>query len=315
MQEYGAPTESEVQRLFGVSSCELGLERLDLTDECQKSITVFPISLFGIPDSKVRGMRVLKLTSRVRVKRGEHFLQTLTQVDENQGASWLTYLNNQLIKDRCDAKAGKRGLLRVSSYDDLHAKALVLQGVLTSEQISKYESDAEVADAHEPTTPRSPEPSADADGSDVYLFNASEAPSKKPRVMDPTAAVRRAAGELPEAETNRKRGAASRGRGTGRGRGDKKVKKEEEPAVPDEEEEDAEANKVDWEAFKERDPEMFEVAMKHYNLTNKVSSCFHYLDVASFLRNQKLGQVVNGVPQLPFVKGLVGFKGKAHADS
>ena len=39
---------------------------------------------------------------------------------------------------------------------------------------------------------------------------------------------------------------------------------------------------------------MYAVAEKHFEKTGKASMCFHFLDVGRFLRNEKLGQVLNG---------------------
>ena len=162
-----------------------------------------------------------------------------------------------------------------------------MQGTLGEHQVAEYEEEShtEAGDGEE------------GQDHEAAGFLDDEAPRvKKVRVEDPTAAVRRAVGEHEDSGT-RKRATAARGRG--RGRGDsKRVKTEEAPELEDAEEDEeggGEDHKIDWELFKKRDPEMYAVAIKHYDLTGKASWCFHALKVESFLTNQKLGQVLNGV--------------------
>ena len=305
VQEYGAPTEKEVNRLFGgLTTGQLGLQRLDVTDECNRQLTVYPVELFGVPDRKLRGMRILRLSSKVRVEHAEHFLQPSTQIHASQGSSWLSYLASQMVSQRSEEKAGKKGLIAVKSFEDLEAKAMELRGELADQQLvfegEQDEANKENDDGEQPVDLDPAAATADEQGGAAreQAFLEDATPMKKPRVEDPTAAMRRAAGEgrADAQPSNRKR---TGGLGHFKTKADSKrtkveAKETEEPEDPEAEGGD-DANDETWESFEKRDKEMYDVAMKHYDLTGKFSGCFHFLGVGGFLQNKKLGQVLNGV--------------------
>ena len=140
MKEVGAPTETEVQKLFGVSAGQLGLERMEITDEENKTLSVYPLELHGVPAEVLAGIRRLRLSSKVKITRSEHFVTPATQIAQGQGESWLSYLAGMLIGKRTK-DLGKRGRLALPDYDSLHARACEMQGILTAQQERMYEAD------------------------------------------------------------------------------------------------------------------------------------------------------------------------------
>ena len=303
VRELGAPTQTEVQRLFGVSPQHLQLEKWEVKGEDNTNLTIYPIELQGIPMEKLAGIRRLNLKARTVVTGAEHFVRPKTQVAADQGKTWLDYLANQLVQQRKEGLATRRGQVCLPSYEDLHAKAMELQGIITQDQV-QYEEAEVTHEAMESAPVQDGQPCHEEAG-----FLPSSA-SRQPQVMDPDARMREAVGETANQGSARKRSAAGAASNTGaqraKGRaGTGKRKKtggldplDEILEAPEEEEDETANANIDWDAFESRDPEMFSVASAHYDLTGKVASCFHYLSPSKFLLGEKLGQVLNGATQL-----------------
>ena len=224
MSELGAPTESEVLRLFGVGHRQLGLDPMQCTSEDNQTLSVFPISLHGIPLQKLAGIRRLRLISRVFVSRGEHFVWPASQIAEQQGETWLNFLSTQLTqKRRTDMSSKKKGPLNLKTYEDLHAKAMELQGVLSAQQAQMYEDEpAAIAAGEAGDGGENLSPDADCEsGDEGYRPDAEARTRKAAKVEDPQAAMMRAVGQEPPSQRV-KRAAAGSAEGRGRGRGQKK---------------------------------------------------------------------------------------------
>ena len=286
-----------MQRLFNATSSQLGLARTEVTGENQKPLTVFPIELLGMPADKVFGIRRLRWTCKTTINRAEHFLSAERQIHGSQGNSWYKYLGDQLLKKRTEGLQLRRGGQPcIPTYENLRAQAMELQGLVGANQLV-YEKEPEAMEEGEQAEMQS----GDEAGNEDQQF-LPDAPSssglKREVVEDPTAAMRLAVGDDLPSEANRKRQAAAGPKRAQRAKKGRKVKEEGTGPEDEDEAEDGEANSVDWEAFKERDPEMHEIALKHLEVTGKVSGCFHVLTVARFLRNERLGQAANGAPCL-----------------
>ena len=98
--EIAAPTEKDIVRLLGVTPADLGLKKVDLVGEKGVTMTIFPMSLHGIPMKHWVSIRKLRLSSQVRVSRDEMFVTGQNQIAQEQPANWLNHLVGTMVDDR-----------------------------------------------------------------------------------------------------------------------------------------------------------------------------------------------------------------------
>ena len=121
--ELGAPTEKDIIRILGVTPADLNLKKTDCKAENGKTITVYPVSLSGIPMEHWACIRKMRLSSKVEVLQNELFVSPQTQISRDQPASWLDHLTDHLVKGR-EKKFPRKDLL---SWSHISRTALTLR--------------------------------------------------------------------------------------------------------------------------------------------------------------------------------------------
>lgn len=264
--------EAEIVRHFGATPAELGLKPVAVLHEENRSSSMFPVGLEGMPMGLIASVRKMRFFQEVSVVHDELLLQPQFQIDAAQGKVTFDHAAATLIARR-EGVLKKDG--RITPALDLLAKAEDIENAKVNAMQSlgaeSEQSDQELAGEE-----------------DEFGFRTNASSSAAPArvVAAPTANVGSLSSTAATMAAKKKKNARG--------------KKKSADKLDDEDSEGgltsaSGAKALNISALELADGEMARVAMKHSSFTGYMSSCFQNLQVGKFLQNHKLGKALQGV--------------------